>query len=123
MDSEVRRLYAPSKLSVSLSQATERLWTACCGPTSELKNDVVVSDSTSEDADGAYVDRRCDTEKELQMPTMESAYSLDNNSGPDESSESEYESSSDDQADCNSQQSVDEPGMTPNHMVQVYIEC
>lgn len=123
LDSEFRRLHAPSKLSVSLSRATERLWTACCGRTSDLTNHVVASDPTSKDADGYYVNRRCDTEKELHMPTIETVHSLNNDSGPDESSESEYELCSDDQTDCDSQQSVDESGMSQNPMVQVSIEC
>lgn len=117
LDSEFRRLHAPSKLSVSLSRATERLWTACCGRTLEHTNHAVVSDSTSKDDNGSYMNRGCDTEEGPHMPAIETANSLDDDSGPDESSESECESSSDDQTGYDSQQSVDEPGTSQNPMV------
>jgi hypothetical protein len=123
LDSETRRLHAPSKLSASLSKATERLWTACCSCTPGPTNHVVVNESTGKDADGCHVSRRCDIGEELHMPTIEIIHSLDNDSGPDQSSESEYELSSDDQTDCESQQSIDEPSMSQNPTVQVFIEC
>jgi hypothetical protein len=132
-DSKVRRLHVLSKLSASLSRATERLWAVCCGRASRLADDVVDSDSMNEDADDTYAERRCDTEKEFHTPTMETVYGLDSGSRPEESSESEYELSSDDQTDCDSQQCVDEggpaparvrePGKLPNPMVQAHLEC